>query len=117
LDPYQRVGGELDAGQLGETAEDWLHSRMLPSRLSGIETLRERWAPSKGAFSALTWLRSSAMYVKLDRLVPGCQWHVRQIPGVLPPVRDLILTEIVGPEAGTPVEATSWTQACSRTLG
>lgn len=108
LDLCHRVEGELDAGQLGEAVEEWLHGRMLLSGLSVIETLRERWAPSKGAFLELMLLFQCQMYVKLDRLVPGCQWHVLQIPGVLPPpVRDLILTKVVGPEAATAAEATS----------
>ncbi|MGW2748075.1 hypothetical protein [Streptomyces sp. NPDC001450] len=106
LDLCRRVEGELEARQLGEAAEEWLHGRMLPCGLSVIETLRERRAPSKGAFSALMWLFQCQMYVKLDRLAPGCQWHVLQIPGVLPPpVRDLILTKVVGPEAATTAEA------------
>ncbi|MEU0389144.1 hypothetical protein [Streptomyces chartreusis] len=100
LDLCQRVERELDAGQLGEAVEEWLHGRLLPSGVSVTETLRDRrWAPSKGAFSALMLLFQCQMFVLLDGLVPGCQWHVLQIPRVLPPpVRDLILSKVVGPE-------------------
>lgn len=48
------------------------------------------------------------MFVLLDGLVPGCQWHVLQIPRVLPPpVRDLILSKVVGPETAAAGEAIS----------
>lgn len=41
-------------------------------------------------------------------LVPGFQWHVLQIPRVLPPpVRDLILSKVVGPEAAAAGETIS----------
>ncbi|MEU8812575.1 hypothetical protein ACN6K5_001571 [Streptomyces violaceoruber] len=109
LDLCQRAERELDAGQLGEAVEEWLHGRLLPSGVSVTETLRDRrWAPSKGAFSALMLLFQCQMFVLLDGLVPGCQWHVLQIPRVLPPpVRDLILSKVVGPEASAAGEAMS----------
>ncbi|MGN9763459.1 hypothetical protein ACTMVF_42005 [Streptomyces sp. SD31] len=57
LDLCQRVERQLDAGQLGEAVEEWLHGRLLPSGVSVTETLRDRrWAPSKGVFSALMLL-------------------------------------------------------------
>lgn len=49
MDLCQRVENEVEAGQLGEAVEEWLHGRMLASGLSVIETLREYWTPSKGA--------------------------------------------------------------------
>ncbi|WP_369244472.1 hypothetical protein [Streptomyces sp. R41] len=107
LDLCERVEGELDAGQLGEAVTQWVHGRQLLSGLSVIETLRDRrWSPSKGAFSALMLLFQCQMFVMLDSLVPGCQWHVLQIPAVVPPpVRDLILSKVVGPEAAAAGEA------------
>ncbi|MGW0345932.1 hypothetical protein ACWDX8_04875 [Streptomyces anthocyanicus] len=109
LDLCQRVERELDAGQLGEAVEEWLHGRLLPSGVSVTETLRaRRWPPSKGAFSALMLLFQCQMFVLLDGLVPGCQWHVLKIPRVLPPpVRDLILSKMVGPDASAAGEASS----------
>ncbi|MFJ3419604.1 hypothetical protein ACIPN8_25020 [Streptomyces sp. NPDC086082] len=106
LDLCDRVEGELNAGRLGEAVTQWMHGRQLLSGLSVIETLRERrWSPSKGALSALMLLFQCQMFVVLDSLVPGCQWHVLQIPGVVPPpVRDLILDK-VRPEAAAPVAA------------
>ncbi|MEU6885655.1 hypothetical protein ABZ918_10660 [Streptomyces viridosporus] len=109
LDLCQRVEGELDAGQVGEAVEEWLHGRLLPSGVFVTETLRDRrWTPSKGAFSALTLLFQCQMFALLDGLVPGCQWHVLQNPRVLPPpVRDLILSKVVSPEAAAAGEAIS----------
>ncbi|MEV7862984.1 hypothetical protein AB0O86_30300 [Streptomyces hirsutus] len=99
LDLCERVEGELDAGQLGEAVEEWLHGRQLLSGLSVIETLRDRrWSPLKGALSALTLLFQRTMFEVIDGLVPGCQWHVLEMPGVLPPpVRALILTKAASP--------------------
>lgn len=108
LDLCQRVEDELEAGQLGDAVEEWLHGRMLASGLSVIETLREHWTPSKGATSALVWLFQCQMYLKLDSLLPGCQWHLLQIPGVLPPpARDLILSKVTEPGAAIASHATS----------
>ncbi|MER5217216.1 hypothetical protein ABT063_43510 [Streptomyces sp. NPDC002838] len=92
----ERVEAELDAGQPGEAVTEWLHGRGLPSGVSVLETLRDRrWSPSSGALSALGLLFQRQMYAVLDGLVPGCQWHVLEMPAVLPPpVRDLILTAV-----------------------
>ncbi|MFI0233381.1 hypothetical protein ACH4O4_27875, partial [Streptomyces sp. NPDC017086] len=92
LDLCERVENELDAGHLAEATLEWLWGRQLMSGLSVIETLRDRrWSPSKGALSALTLLFLCDRLAVIDGLVPGCQWHVLEIPGVLPPpVRELI---------------------------
>ncbi|QNA72081.1 hypothetical protein C8250_009335 [Streptomyces sp. So13.3] len=110
LDLCRRVERELDSGQLGEAVTEWLHGRQLLSGLSVVETLRDRrWSPSKGAFSALMLLFQCQMFVMLDGLVPGCQWHVLQMPGVLPPpIRDLVLSKI-GQEAAVAGESASGT--------
>ncbi|WP_367132971.1 MULTISPECIES: hypothetical protein [Streptomyces] len=99
LDLCQRVEGELAAGQVGAAVEEWLHGRQLLSGLSVIETLRDRrCSPSKGALSALLLLFQCQILVMLDELVPGCQWQLLRLPGVLPPpIRDLVLSK-VGPE-------------------
>ncbi|MFE2263590.1 hypothetical protein [Streptomyces griseosporeus] len=93
LDLCERVESELDAGQLAEAALEWLCGRHLMSGLSVIETLRDRrWSPSKGALSALTLLFLCDRLAVIDGLVPDCQWHVLEMPGVLPPpVRKLIM--------------------------
>ncbi|WP_327731352.1 hypothetical protein OG250_42615 [Streptomyces sp. NBC_00487] len=45
------------------------------------------------------------MVAVLDGLVPGCQWPVLEMPGVLPPpVRDLIM-KVVRPETTLAEEA------------
>ncbi|WP_086796907.1 hypothetical protein [Streptomyces caniscabiei] len=104
LNLCERVEAELNAGQPGEAVTEWLHGRGLPSGVSVLETLRDRrWSPSSGALSALVLLFQRQMYAVLDGLVPGCQWPVLEMPGVLPPpVRDLVLTA-VRPER-TPAE-------------
>ncbi|AVH54691.1 MULTISPECIES: hypothetical protein [Streptomyces] len=101
VDLCERVEGELDGGQIGEAVTEWLKGRQLLSGLSVLETLRERhWSPSSGALSALVLLFQRQMFAVLDGLVPGCQWHVLEMPGVLPPpVRDLILNTAVSLEA------------------
>ncbi|MET8134113.1 hypothetical protein ABZV24_19515 [Streptomyces sp. NPDC005251] len=92
----ERVEAELDAGQAGEAVMEWLISRGLPSGLSLLESLRDRRnSPSSTALSALLLVHQCQKYRELDELVPGCQWEVLQMPGVLPPpVRDLILTTV-----------------------
>ncbi|MFF3710298.1 hypothetical protein [Streptomyces phaeochromogenes] len=109
LDLCRRVEGELAAGQLGTAVEEWLQGRQLMSGLSVIATLREpRWTPSRGAFSALMWLFQCQTFAMLDSLLPGCQWHLLTIPGFAPaPVRDLILSKVVGPGTASPAETTA----------
>lgn len=99
LDLRERVEGELNAGQLGEAVTEWLHGRQLMSGLSVLETLRElHWSPSSGALSALNLLFQCQMFAAHDALVPGCQWNVLEIPGVLPPpVRDLVHSNLRAP--------------------
>ncbi|MGW4490497.1 hypothetical protein [Streptomyces sp. NPDC004376] len=106
LDLCLRVETELDAGQLGTAVEEWLHGRQLLSGLSVIATLREpRWTPSRGAFSSLMWLFQCQVLAVLDSLLPDCQWHLLKIPGVVPPpVRDLILSKVVGPGTSSTTE-------------
>ncbi|MET7783861.1 hypothetical protein ABZU94_32260 [Streptomyces mirabilis] len=109
LNLCQRVEDELEAGQLGAAVEEWVHGRQLMSGLSVIATLREpRWTPSRGASSALMWLFQCQMLAMLDSLLPDCQWHILQIPGLAPPpVRDLILTKVVGPGTASTAETTT----------
>ncbi|MEV4741620.1 hypothetical protein [Streptomyces sp. NPDC049555] len=99
LDLCERVEAELNAGELGEAVTEWLHGRLLLSGLSVLEVLRDRrWSPSKGALSTLGFLLQRTMLATIGTLVPGCQWHVLEMPGVLPPpVRDFLLTKGVGP--------------------
>ncbi|MEU8789756.1 hypothetical protein [Streptomyces sp. NPDC048643] len=96
LDLCKRVEAELDDGQLGDAATLWLFGRGMPSGISVLETLRERrWSPSGAAVSTLVLLFQRQMYEKLDEQVPGCQWPVLEMEGVMaPPVRDLILAAL-----------------------
>ncbi|MFE0474897.1 hypothetical protein ACFW2V_25145 [Streptomyces sp. NPDC058947] len=91
-----RVEAELDDGQLGDAVTLWLLGRGMPSGISVLETLRERrWSPSSAAVSTLVLLFQRQMYEKLNEQVPGCQWPVLGMEGVMaPPVRDLILTAL-----------------------
>jgi hypothetical protein len=85
---------------------EWQNVRWLPSGMSVLDTLRERrWSPSGGVVSALVLLFQLRMVAVLDGLVPGCQWPVLEMPGVLPPpVRDLIMAA-VRPETALADEA------------
>ncbi|WP_405467128.1 hypothetical protein [Streptomyces canus] len=96
LDLCDQVEAELDTGQPGEAVTLWLTGRGLPSGISVLQTLRERrWSPSSGAVSALVLLFQRQMFEALDGLVPGCQWSVLEMAGVMaPPVRDLILAAV-----------------------
>ncbi|MFG3172298.1 hypothetical protein [Streptomyces sp. NPDC048200] len=96
LDLCERVEAELDDGQLGDAVTLWLLGRGMPSGISVLETLRERrWSPSSAAVSTLVLLFQRQMYKALDEQVPGCQWPVLEMEGVMaPPVRDLILTAL-----------------------
>lgn len=108
LDLCRRVEDELDAGQHGEAVTEWMLCRLLPAGLSVITALRERWAPAKNAFSALLWLYQCQSFVNAESEAPGCQWHLLQLPGVMPPpARDLILTKVPVPEPTTPTEPSS----------
>ncbi|MGW3312084.1 hypothetical protein ACWDG9_36500 [Streptomyces sp. NPDC001073] len=96
LDLCERVEAELDDGQLGDAVTLWLLGRGMPSGISVLETLRERRCPpSSAAVSTLVLLFQRQMYVELDEQVPGCQWPILEMEGVMaPPVRDLILTAV-----------------------
>ncbi|MEV6537278.1 hypothetical protein AB0M86_48500 [Streptomyces sp. NPDC051639] len=96
LNLCDQVEAELDDGRPGEAVTLWLVGRGMPSGISVLETLRERrWSPSSAAVSTLLLLFQRQMYEALDEQVPGCQWPVLNIAGVMaPPVRDLILTTL-----------------------
>ncbi|WP_415940096.1 hypothetical protein [Streptomyces sp. 039-1] len=58
----------------------------MPSGISVLETLRERrWSPSSAAVSTLVLLFQRQMYEELDEQVPGCQWLVLEMEGVMAP--------------------------------
>ncbi|MFH0518451.1 hypothetical protein ACHBTE_14885 [Streptomyces sp. M41] len=103
LDLCRRVEDELASGEIGEAVSEWLHGRQLLSGLSVLEALRERrWAPSSHALSTLTLLFQRQVLALLDGAVPGCQWLVLEMPGVLPPpMRALILDGVT--RSGGPV--------------
>ncbi|MGW0827129.1 hypothetical protein [Streptomyces sp. NPDC002845] len=92
LDLCDRVEGELEAGQPGAAVDEWTCGRLLLSGVSVLEALRDRrWSPAKGAISALSLLQMRQGLSTLKELVPGCQWDVLELPGVLPPpARELL---------------------------
>jgi hypothetical protein len=96
LDLCDRVEAELDDGQPGEAVTLWLTGRGTPFGMSVLETLRERrCSPSSAAVSTLLLLFQRNMFQTVDALVPGCQWPVLEMAGMIaPPVQDLILAAL-----------------------
>ncbi|MFE3269951.1 hypothetical protein [Streptomyces sp. NPDC059215] len=86
LDLCDQVEAELDDGRPGEAVTLWLVGRGMPSGISVLETLRERrWSPSSAAVSTLLLLFQRQMYEALDEQVPGYQWPVLEMAGVMAP--------------------------------
>lgn len=92
LDLCVRVESELEAGQRGEAVAEWQSSRYLGAGLAVLSNLRDRrWPPSQRALDTLLVLYQLQEFRLLDRIVPGCQWHLLTSEGVMPPpVRDLL---------------------------
>jgi hypothetical protein len=92
LDLCVRVEKELEAGQRAEAVAEWQISRYLGAGLAVLSTLRDRrWPPAQRALDTLILLCQLQEFRLLDRVVPGCQWHLLKSEGVMPPpVRDLL---------------------------
>lgn len=81
-----RTEAELAARQPAEATTEWWLSRQLPAGLYLLDGLRAGHAGTTAtALSALGLLLQRDQLAKVDRLQPGCQWHLLQTPGVLPP--------------------------------
>ncbi|WP_406739590.1 hypothetical protein OG365_41310 (plasmid) [Streptomyces sp. NBC_00853] len=86
LDLCGRVEEELAAGQLGEAALEWMNGRYAMAGLAVLSTLKERdWPPAQHALDTLVLLYQLGEFHQLDRLIPGCQWHLLATDGLLPP--------------------------------
>ncbi|WP_051779490.1 hypothetical protein [Streptomyces sp. NRRL S-241] len=113
LDLCGRVEEELAAGQLGEAAVEWMNGRYAMAGLAVLSTLKERdWPPTEHALDTLVLLYQLGEYRRLDRLVPGCQWHLLATDGLLPPpirelLQDLINRNAPGAGAGVDVRPAS----------
>ncbi|NUK50121.1 hypothetical protein HRW14_07380 [Streptomyces lunaelactis] len=92
LDLCVRVESELDAGQRGEAVAEWQISRYLGAGMAILSTLRDRrWPPAQRALDTMLVLYQLHEFRLLDRILPGCQWHLLKSEGVMPPpVRDLL---------------------------
>ncbi|MFJ8165942.1 hypothetical protein ACIRBY_34195 [Streptomyces sp. NPDC096136] len=105
LDLCGRVEDELTAGQLGEAALEWMNGRYAMAGLAVLATLKERhWPPAQHALDTLVLLYQLGEYRRLDRLVPGCQWHLLATEGLLPPPTCELLQDLISrsvPGAGT----------------
>ncbi|MCY0945667.1 hypothetical protein [Streptomyces antarcticus] len=92
LDLCTRVEEELSAGRLGKAVGEWQSSRYAMAGLEVLSALKQRERPpAQHAFDALTLLYQLGEFQRLDRLVPGCQWHLLGAEGMLPPpIRELL---------------------------
>ncbi|MFE5713437.1 hypothetical protein ACFQ7J_21810 [Streptomyces sp. NPDC056501] len=108
LDLCGRVEEELADGQLGGAAGEWLKGRYAMAGMAVLSTLKERdWPPAQHALDALMLLYQLAEFRRLDRLIPGCQWHLLAAEGLTPPpvrehLQDLISRH--APPAGPGVD-------------
>ncbi|WP_328336978.1 hypothetical protein [Streptomyces violaceus] len=85
LDLCARAEAELEAGELGSAALEWLLGRTLASGLMVLNALRDRaWSPSDRALSALLLLLMRQAFRDLDEKVPGCHWELLESPGMVP---------------------------------
>ncbi|MEU1621500.1 hypothetical protein ABZ479_29890 [Streptomyces sp. NPDC005722] len=80
---------------------EWLLSRFLcASGLLSVGLSDRRWNTSAQASIAITLLLFRRKLRELDAHVPGCQWELLDLPGMIPPVlRNLLHPR---PEEGAP---------------
>ncbi|WP_206307373.1 hypothetical protein [Streptomyces sp. ICN441] len=96
LDLCMRVESELEAGQRGEAVAEWQTSRYLGAGLAMLSTLRDRrWPPAQRALDTMLVLYQLHEFRLLDRIVPGCQWHLLQSEGVMPPPVRVLLKDLI----------------------
>ncbi|MFJ4880829.1 hypothetical protein ACIP93_37255 [Streptomyces sp. NPDC088745] len=100
LDLCGRAEDELAAGQLGEAAVEWMNGRYAMAGLAVLSTLKERdRSPVRHALDALVLLYQVGEYRRLDRLVPGCQWHLLAAEGLMPPPTRELLQDFISRSA------------------
>ncbi|MFF8610964.1 hypothetical protein ACF06X_34220 [Streptomyces sp. NPDC015346] len=64
--------------------------------LALLSTLKQRdWPPTQHAFDTLLLLYQQAQFRLLDHLVPGCQWHLLDTEGLLPPPTREFLKDLI----------------------
>ncbi|MEV3871630.1 hypothetical protein [Streptomyces sp. NPDC049906] len=86
LNLCSRIEAELEAGELGDAAFEWLMSRTLVSGMVLIAEVGDRyWSPADRAVNAVTLLLMRQSFRDLDEKVPGCQWDLLESPAVMPP--------------------------------
>ncbi|MFJ5074000.1 hypothetical protein ACIP8Z_05235 [Streptomyces sp. NPDC088553] len=63
-----------------------MNGRYAMAGLAVPSTLKERdWPPAPHALDTLVLLYQLEEFQRLDRLVPGCQWHLLATDGLMPP--------------------------------
>ncbi|MEU6212765.1 hypothetical protein ABZ891_23020 [Streptomyces sp. NPDC047023] len=99
-----RVENELAAEQLGEAALKWMTGRYAMAGMAVLNTLKERdWPPAQHARDTLVLLYQLGKYRRLDRLMPGCQWHLLATEELMPPPTRELLQDLISrnvPSAG-----------------
>ncbi|MEV7174665.1 hypothetical protein AB0O18_33840 [Streptomyces sp. NPDC093224] len=92
---------------------EWQNGRYAMAGLAVLSTLKDRdWPPAKRAVDALLLLHLLAELHRVDHLVPGCQWHLLDTDGLLPPpvrelLQDLIRQNAPGTDQGVDVRPAS----------
>ncbi|MFD9047947.1 hypothetical protein [Streptomyces zaomyceticus] len=104
-----RVEEEVAAGHLGGAAREWQSCRYAMAGLSLLSTLKERdWPPVQRALDTLLLLYQLGEIRRLDDLVPGCQWHILAMEGLMPPPTRELLQDLISrsapPDAGLAVD-------------
>ncbi|MFJ8212088.1 hypothetical protein [Streptomyces sp. NPDC096033] len=113
LDLCGRIEEELAAGQLGEASLEWMNGRYAMAGLAVLSPLKERdRPPAQQALDTLMLVYQLGEYRRLDRLVPGGQWHLLATEGLMPPPtrelpQDLISRNVPGAGAGVDVRPAS----------
>ncbi|MFD6529769.1 hypothetical protein [Streptomyces sp. NPDC060184] len=80
-----RTEAELEAGELGDAAFEWLMGRAFVPGVVLLAEVGDRfWSPSDQALNSLTLLLMRQSLHALDDQVPGCQWDLLESPAVLP---------------------------------
>lgn len=100
LDLCTRVEEELAAGQLGEAAGEWQKSRYAMAGRALLSTLKQRdWPLAQHALDTLLMLYQLDEFQRLDHLVPGCQWHLLDTEGLMPPPTRELLQHLISRHA------------------
>lgn len=108
-----QVENELAAEQLGEAALKWMIGRYAMAGMAVLNTLKERdWPPAQHARDTLVLLYQLGEYRRIDRLMPGLQWHLLATEELMPPptrelLQDLISRNVPGAGAAADVRPAS----------